>query len=770
MVKKIFLLVVVALLCINWSNNPAENTPVCPAPWAQSNPRIVPADYGGAIISWRDFRWGNSDIYAQMIDSTGNELWPGKGVPVCIDGADQGSPQMAADGFGGAVIAWSDRSNGSDYNIYAQRIDASGSILWKTNGVTVYSASVNLEELQVVSDGSGGAIITWQDQRSGSDWDIYAQRIDASGKVQWAPGGAAICTVADDFAIYLHEYQRITPDGSGGAIITWHDGRGSDLDIYAQRIDGAGTVQWTADGLAICTADNAQMEPQIVSDGRGGAIIAWIDDRYFHAHHPYYFEEGIYAQRIDPSGTALWQEDGIEVYMEWDWRSDLRMISDGSGGAVLVWTDYWYDSMFQESGHYVCAQRINASGINQWGDCWGGTTNCALRVASYWSNQGSPSLVSDGSAGAVITWLDGRNERYCDIYGQRIDAYGTRRWANPGVAISTREGSHGNPQLVSDGAGGAIITWHKSGDLYAQNVCNSGGIGDCVFPVAVINSDRFGGIVPAEIEFDAGGSFDPDGKIKRWKWDFGDGKTASGENISHTYYQTGTYHVSLRVRDDSGRWSSDAKAMVKVFPLEGLEAKINPEPRLIKAKGCGRTRVSAACYEKTTDPDREERPIPVDLGLNLTTTAGTWQTEMSFGAGIYYRTLLSGEKGTAKVSAVLRGKVMETTTVEFTWPKPPVNLKVELEENRSLFSGEYYAYLSWAANPQEVFKAAKYRIYRSINGGSMELAAEVDAGTLTYMDQHLPLGSQYAYAVSMVDIEGDESDLCQTVGKTLDLL
>jgi hypothetical protein len=62
-------------------------------------------------------------------------------------------------------------------------------------------------------------------------------------------------------------------DGAGGAIVTWYDNRGGDLDIYAQRLNSAGTPQWTADGVALCAATGDQRYPTIASDGAGGAIV-----------------------------------------------------------------------------------------------------------------------------------------------------------------------------------------------------------------------------------------------------------------------------------------------------------------------------------------------------------------------------------------------------------------------------------------------------------------------------------------------------------------
>jgi len=70
-------------------------------------------------------------------------------------------------------------------------------------------------------------------------------------------------------------------------------------------------------------------------------------------------------------------------------------------------------------------------------------------------------------------------------------------------------------------------------------------------PRAVARHDQLGcpGI---PIHFDASGSADPDGKIVRWQWDFGDGSTATGLAAEHSYAEPGIYPVTLSVTDDSG--------------------------------------------------------------------------------------------------------------------------------------------------------------------------------------------------------------------------
>jgi hypothetical protein len=101
----------------------------------------------------------------------------------------------------------------------------------------------------------------------------------------------------------------IVPDGAGGAIVTWYDVRSGNSDIYAQRVSALGVVQWAANGVPLCTATGDQSYPQIISDGAGGAIITWMDDRSGNSD--------IYALRIDANGsTGVTASDAPAVPIE----------------------------------------------------------------------------------------------------------------------------------------------------------------------------------------------------------------------------------------------------------------------------------------------------------------------------------------------------------------------------------------------------------------------------------------------------------------------
>ncbi len=65
------------------------------------------------------------------------------------------------------------------------------------------------------------------------------------------------------------------------------------------------------------------------------------------------------------------------------------------------------------------------------------------------------------------------------------------------------------------------------------------------------------------VSFDGSESYDPDGRIVRWSWDFGDGNTAEGELefAEHEYTLPGSYTVRLTVEDELGEQASTSRAV-----------------------------------------------------------------------------------------------------------------------------------------------------------------------------------------------------------------
>jgi hypothetical protein len=255
-----------------WTSNGAL---VCNTEFDQVEPAATPDGNGGVLVTWSDYRGasGYTDIYAQRIRWNGGEAWKHNGVPVSQATNNQWNPQIVSDGGSGAIIGWQDRRNSTYDLVFAQRIDSNGARQWPDNGQPVAAVEANQYYPRMVSDGAGGAVFVWQDNRGGFSYDIYAQRLSGAGQFLWTLAGKAVSAASD------HQYYPQVVAQGGSFVFAWQDRRGGGYDIYAQRVDLAGGIRWDLNGAAISVSPNDQYIPQLAGDGLEGAIVAWADFR-----------------------------------------------------------------------------------------------------------------------------------------------------------------------------------------------------------------------------------------------------------------------------------------------------------------------------------------------------------------------------------------------------------------------------------------------------------------------------------------------------------
>ena len=80
----------------------------------------------------------------------------------------RGEPRDRLRRLGGAIITWQDYCSGTYYDIYAQRVSAGGVVLWAANGIVLLHGEPQPDDSPDRPDGSGGAIVAWQDGRGGA--------------------------------------------------------------------------------------------------------------------------------------------------------------------------------------------------------------------------------------------------------------------------------------------------------------------------------------------------------------------------------------------------------------------------------------------------------------------------------------------------------------------------------------------------------------------------------------------------------------------------
>src|SRR5437899_1490666 len=158
---------------------------------------------------------------------------------------------------------------------------------------------------------------------------------------QWAVNGVPVCTAA-----YNQIHQAMVTDGAGGAIVTWMDQRSGGYHIYAQHLLASGAVDpaWTAengsaDGTPLCTAASGQGPPMIVTDGAGGAIVTWQDGRNNNGDN----NSDIYAQHVLASGAvdSVWPDANRNAGAKPGRKADGQqaahtIVTDGAGRTITT--------------------------------------------------------------------------------------------------------------------------------------------------------------------------------------------------------------------------------------------------------------------------------------------------------------------------------------------------------------------------------------------------------------------------------------------------
>jgi hypothetical protein len=272
----------------SWPTSPLVNLPVCATIDQQVPAGIASDGSGGAFITWSDSRLGagNADVYVQRVLAAGtvDPAWPLNGQDLCTAPGDQLAPAIVSDGGlpvgggSGAIVAWQDLRTGTTYDVYAQHVLAGGIAdpAWPRNGRAVCTAAGNQGNVSLVSDNAGGALVIWRDFRAGTTQAVFAQHVLANGAVDpaWPVNGRLLVTQPNTF----NRPTRIPTlaDGHGGAIVVWENWNGgATADLAAQHVRANGTLDpaWPAAGRVQCDQQPAGSVHRRGSPRRGDRVL-----------------------------------------------------------------------------------------------------------------------------------------------------------------------------------------------------------------------------------------------------------------------------------------------------------------------------------------------------------------------------------------------------------------------------------------------------------------------------------------------------------------
>ena len=281
----------------------------------------------------------------------------------------------------------------------------------------------------------------------------------ATAHAAWPPDpttNVALCTTTSSSQV-----SAAVPDGKGGAIVAWYEDRNADFDVFVRRVTDQGVPLWTANGVKVCTAPigTAQILPKAVSDGLGGALVVWMDGR----NGP----QNLYAQRVDSLGNLAWAPGGVLVATTNTAQvTSFSVAADGSNGIVVTW-----DTPANGISSDIWAQRLNAAGVAQWGAS--AKSVCADRF-----DQQRPVVVRKASGVFVIAWEDLRLTFRSDIYAQALTNAGATQWTRDGIPLAASADNASNPMLLASGADDCLLLWDADslgiGEIRGQRVGPTG--------------------------------------------------------------------------------------------------------------------------------------------------------------------------------------------------------------------------------------------------------------------------------------------------------
>ena len=459
---------------------------------------------GGVYVTWQDKRGGvHDDIYGTHISADYTVIAPGSGVPIVDATGDQNSKTIEYAGNNEAFIAWADFREGSNADVYAQRLDISMNYLFQANGLPV--ASTEQQELkpratfvnattsfiawkegdenskvlyQFVDDNglvfdnakpissntslqtaprvkrstAGEVFVNWKDLRNDPiNGDQYFQKVDINGDTQWGDG------VRMDFVNDIDFSARFSAGVQGDLNIVWERGTFPNVDIYFQNIGAAGEYSLD-DAVAISAEPNYQFAPILVGNALDGLFCIFGDKGTGSID--------LKVQKVGTSFNPVWEGSGITAMegLDGDIKyTDAYRISDED--IYFIWED-------NRSSKKMYGSRITnleLSAING-------------RQLSFSDNSSSETDFSTPktirtATGIYVATFDGlTGEKYIRI--NRLDEQLQNVWDENGISFSTNGMAN---VFLAESASGIVCFWSEitamgTYDIFFQSIGSDGNV------------------------------------------------------------------------------------------------------------------------------------------------------------------------------------------------------------------------------------------------------------------------------------------------------
>ena len=233
---------------------------------------IQPSVDGAVIMSCVRYTTfsGAKVLRAHRINVDGSRPWAAIGTPVFTAGSLQfgNFPSFISDGAGGAYFCW--YATGP-LQSYAQRIDASGAVLWGTSGVAVTTTTTdNRVSPSMVLGADNRLYVFWSQQTPNTSiYGIYGQCF-AKGARQWGNSGAAV----EPMSVVSYSRGLATAGRAGDGVVCFYVESASAVQdaLRCKRMSSTGVAEWSAD---VATSSGVKYRLASAPGASNGCVLAW---------------------------------------------------------------------------------------------------------------------------------------------------------------------------------------------------------------------------------------------------------------------------------------------------------------------------------------------------------------------------------------------------------------------------------------------------------------------------------------------------------------
>ncbi len=326
---------------------------------------------------------------------------------------EQVQPKVKTLADGSCYVSWFDTTGSPayGYDMFLQRLNASGVAQWDADGIRIADRNYTWTmDYGLDVDAAGNALLAFRDDRSGSD-QITATKVSPAGVQLWGDNGVQVSSGTEGKLS-----PAIAATSDGGAAVAWGGTVKKGPAIFIMKLNANGEEVW--DTTITAPKHYTYDFSHLVASDDGSVIVSWVKtnlrgfNRYRH----------LLAQKFSARGKFMWGPKGIVVFDDGTLQDGEFPIhlSDGSGGAVFGW--------WTKSFPYECyAQHVTASGDEAFG-------HNGVAAAVSVADRSEPSITYDPSTGNIFLFYRESLSQE-SVYGQKFSPTGARQWTDNGLEI-----------------------------------------------------------------------------------------------------------------------------------------------------------------------------------------------------------------------------------------------------------------------------------------------------------------------------------------------